>query len=444
MSGLKVRMISLGCAKNRVDSEYILGNLAAAGLELVSEGEKADAVVINTCSFLESACEEAIEVILECSDQKRRGEVGAVLVAGCLPNRYGSQLTELMPEIDGIISPGEYGKVADFVKGASLGKKQVLMGGRGYLGEGAERVLTSSGHYAYLKICDGCDNRCSYCMIPEIRGRLVSKPFEQIVAEAKSLVGKGVKELVLIAQDTTVYGTDLYGKPRIAELIRALAQIEGLTWIRLMYAYPERVDDELVGLFKDGLGGKLVPYIDLPMQHGSDRVLEAMNRKGTSADIISLVDRLREARPEIVIRTTFMVGFPGETEADVEELASFIKRIRPQRAGVFRFSPEEGTPAASMPDQVPEDAKIDRERTIMTLLACISREYNKSRVGEEPLVIVDGPSEESDLLVDARSYAEAPEEDGKILIGDAELKAGTMLKVRISSASDYDLGADII
>ena len=196
-----------------------------------------------------------------------------------------------------------------------------------------------------------------------------------------------MKELVLIAQDTTVYGTDLYGRPRIAELIGNIAQIEGLVWIRLMYAYPERVDDELVGLFKDGLGGKLVPYIDLPMQHGSDRVLAAMNRKGTAGDIISLVDKLRAARPEIVIRTTFMVGFPGETEEDVEELVGFINRIRPQRAGVFRFSPEEGTPAASMAEQVPEDVKIDRERTIMTLLAGISREYNESRVGEEPLVI---------------------------------------------------------
>jgi len=319
-----------------------------------------------------------------------------------------------------------------------------MIGGRGYLGEGAQRVLTSSGHYAYLKICDGCDNRCSYCMIPEIRGRLVSKPFEMVVDEAVSLVKMGVRELVLIAQDTTVYGTDLYGKPRIAELIRRLSQIEELAWIRLMYAYPERVDDELVALFKDGLRGKLVPYIDLPMQHGSDRILAAMNRIGKSEDIIGLVERLRAARPEIVIRTTFMVGFPGETDEDVEKLVGFIKKVRPQRAGVFRCSPEEGTPAASMGDQVAEQDKIDRERAIMSLLAGISREYNESRVGNETIVIVDGPSEESELLVDTRSFAEAPEEDGKILLGDAELRPGTMLKARISSASDYDLGAEVI
>ncbi len=441
---MRVRMISLGCSKNRVDSEYMLGNLAQAGIELVSEGEAADAVIVNTCSFLESACDEAIEVILECAREKREGKVGALLVAGCLPNRFGGEILESMPEIDGIISPGEYGRIAELVGKAGDGRVVSLLGDRGYLGKGAARLLTNSGHYAYLKICDGCDNRCSYCMIPDIRGKLVSKPFEEVVAEAEDLVGRGVKELVIIAQDTTVYGQDLYGKPRLAELLRRLADIEGLMWLRLMYAYPERVDDELVGLFKDGLGGKLAAYIDLPMQHGSDAVLRAMNRLGSAESMERLVRRLRQARPEMVVRTTFMVGFPGETKEDFEELLRFVGRVRPQRAGVFRFSPEEGTPAAAMPSQVPEALKLEREARMMGLLAEISRQFNQSRIGEEADVIVDGPSEESELLVDARSYAEAPEEDGKIFVGDAGLPAGSVVRVRIESASDYDLGAQVL
>lgn len=441
---MKVRMISLGCSKNRVDSEYMLGNLAKAGLELVSEEDAADAVIVNTCSFLESACDEAIEVILECAREKREGKVGALLVAGCLPNRFGGGILESMPEIDGIISPGEYGRIAELVRKSGEGKVQSLLGERGYLGEGAARVLTNAGHYAYLKICDGCDNRCSYCMIPDIRGRLVSKPFEEVVAEAEELVGRGVKELVIIAQDTTVYGQDLYGRPRLCELLRRLAEIDGLMWLRLMYAYPERVDDELAGLFEDGLGGKLAAYIDLPMQHGSDRVLKAMNRLGSASSMEKLVQKLRDSRPGMVIRTTFMVGFPGETEEDFRELMSFVGRVRPQRAGVFRFSPEEGTPAAMMPGQVPEPVKLDREARMMGLLAEISRQFNQSRIGEEADVIIDGPSEESELLVDARSYAEAPEEDGKIFVGDSSLSAGSVARVRIESASDYDLGAEII
>lgn len=281
-------------------------------------------------------------------------------------------------------------------------------------------------------------------MIPDIRGKLVSKPFEEVVAEAEDLVGRGVKELVIIAQDTTVYGHDLYGKPKLAELLRRLAEIEGLMWLRLMYAYPERVDDELIGLFRDGLRGKLAAYIDLPMQHGSDKVLKAMNRLGSAEAMERLVRRLREARPGMVIRTTFMVGFPGESEEDFEELMRFVSRVRPQRAGVFKFSPEEGTPAAAMAGQVQEKVKLDREARMMSLLADISRQFNQSRIGEETEVIVDGPSDESELLIDARSYAEAPEEDGKIFVGDSSLPAGSVVKVRIESASDYDLGAEII
>lgn len=441
---MKVRLISLGCAKNRVDSEYMLGNLVDSGLEISPEGERADAVIVNTCSFLESACEEAIDVILECAADKQQGKVKAVLVAGCLPNRFGSDLASEMPEIDGIISPGAYNKVAELVRKAVGGQRVSMFEGKGYLGRGGRRVLTNDGHFAYLKVSDGCDNRCSYCMIPDIRGAHASKPLEEVLAEAGGLVSSGVKELVVIAQDTTVYGADLYGKPMISELLRRLSGIGGLMWLRLMYAYPDRVDDELAGLYADGLGGKLVPYIDLPMQHGSAGVLSAMNRSGGPEKIISVVEKLRKANPCMAIRSTFMVGFPGETEREFSELLDFIREVRPQRAGVFRFSPEEGTPAASMPGQVPEEEKLDREKRAMELLAEISLEFNESRVGQVTDVIVDGPSEESELLVNARSYAEAPEEDGHILVGDASLKPGSVIKVKITGASVYDLGAEAV
>lgn len=258
------------------------------------------------------------------------------------------------------------------------------------------------------------------------------------------LVAGGVKELVVIAQDTTMYGTDLYGKARISELLRKLADIDKLKWIRLMYAYPDRVDEELIALYKDGLGAKLASYIDLPMQHGSGKILSAMNRTGGPEKIVSVVEKLRSADPEIAIRTTFMVGFPGETESEFRELLGFIREVKPQRAGIFRFSPEEGTPAAAMPNQVADEDKLEREKQVMKLLAEISLGFNESRIGKVTDVIVDGPSEESELLVNARSYAEAPEEDGHILVGDASLSPGTMLKVRITSASEYDLGAEIL
>lgn len=436
-------MISLGCAKNRVDSEFLLGRLQEAGMVIASEEETADAVIVNTCSFLQSACEEAIDVILECAEQKRAGRVKAVLVSGCLPNRYGEDLAREMPEIDGVISPGAYDEVAEFVREALDKKSPSMLSGKGYLGSKAPRILTNAGHYAYIKISDGCDNRCSYCMIPDIRGPHASKSIEDVLDEAGRLVGAGVKELVVVAQDPTRYGTDLYGKPFLGELLKKIAEMDKLMWLRLMYAYPSRVDDELIGLFSDGLKGRLLPYLDLPMQHGSAKVLLAMNRLGNPESIIEVVEKLRRARSGFVIRTTFMVGFPGESESDFQELMDFIRIVRPQRAGVFRFSPEEGTLAASMPGQVPEEEKTEREREVMSLLADISLEYNESRIGEVTTVMVDGPSEESELLVAARSYAEAPEEDGHILIGDSTLAPGSVLKARITSAAEYDLGAEV-
>lgn len=444
MRRVKVRLISLGCAKNRVDSEYMLGNLAAHGIEIVPEGSKSDAVLINTCSFLESACEEAIDTILEAASDKKAGRTGKVLVAGCLPNRYGTDLAKELPEVDGVITPGQYKDVAQFVLNALGGSKPQLIGGKGYLGEGASRILTNAGHYAYLKISDGCDNRCSYCMIPEIRGNHASKPMEGVLNEARSLVEKGVKELVLIAQDTTRYGTDIYGAPRLHELVRRLSDIDGLMWLRLMYAYPDRTDGLIAGLFEEAGASKLVSYIDLPSQHGSGRILKAMNRTGGPEAILRAAERLRRARSKMAIRTTFMVGFPGETEEDFAELMEFIRQLKPARAGVFKFSAEDGTLAAEMPDQVPDEVKTHREKEAMLLLAEMSREFNSERVGEKADILIDGPSQESELLMEGRSYAEAPEEDGHILIGDATLKPGDLIRARITDYGDYDLAAEPI
>ncbi|HHY62468.1 MAG TPA: 30S ribosomal protein S12 methylthiotransferase RimO, partial [Firmicutes bacterium] len=306
----------------------------------------------------------------------------------------------------------------------------------------APRVVTTPAHYAYLKIGEGCANRCAYCIIPSIRGGVQSRPLEAVVGEAEKLVAYGMREAIVIAQDTTVYGVDLYGVPSLAKLLRKLARVEGLEWIRVMYAYPSRIDDELVEVMAST--PNIVKYIDLPMQHGSDRLLRAMNRHASRDQMIEVVARLREQVPGIVIRTSLIVGFPGETDRDFEELLDFIKIIRPERAGVFKFSREEGTRAYDMPEQVPDDVAEARRDAAMEALRRISREYGLSRVGSKVRVIVDGPSDESDLVVEARSFAEAPDVDGKIYIGDATLRPGQLVDVIIEDASDYDLAAVLV
>jgi len=327
------------------------------------------------------------------------------------------------------------------VQGALRGERPVLRGAPGYLAkEGGPRVIATPRHFAYLKIAEGCANRCSYCLIPSLRGPARSRPVEAIVCEAEWLASSGARELIVIAQDTTAYGRDIYGRPSLARLLRELAGAEGVEWIRVMYTYPSLIDDELI----DVLAGeeRIVKYLDIPMQHGSDKVLQMMSRQSSRAQMIDVCRRLRERVPGLVIRTSLIVGFPGETDDDFQQLLSFIDIVRPERAGVFEFSAEEGTRAYDMPGQVPGEVAASRRGAAMEALARISRQFGESRVGSTARVLVDGPSDESDLVVEARSYAEAPEVDGKIYIGDAELAAGEMVDVRITDAGQYDLAAE--
>ncbi|MGB4008129.1 MAG: 30S ribosomal protein S12 methylthiotransferase RimO [Bacillota bacterium] len=434
---------SLGCSKNLVDTEIMMGLLRDAGMEIVSDEHLADVILVNTCSFIADAAQESVDAILDYADLRADGRLQALLVTGCLPQRYGVELMREIPEIDGIIGTGQFGRCVEAVEDAVAGRRPAFLDDPGYLQPAdAPRVVTTPAHYAYLKIGEGCANRCAYCIIPSIRGGVQSRPLEAVVGEAEKLVADGMREAIVIAQDTTVYGVDLYGVPSLAKLLRKLARVEGLEWIRVMYAYPSRIDDELVEVMAST--PNIVKYIDLPMQHGSDRLLRAMNRHASRDQMIEVVARLREQVPGIVIRTSLIVGFPGETDRDFEELLDFIKIIRPERAGVFKFSREEGTRAYDMPEQVPDDVAEARRDAAMEALRRISREYGLSRVGSKVRVIVDGPSDESDLVVEARSFAEAPDVDGKIYIGDATLRPGQLVDVIIEDASDYDLAAVLV
>jgi len=421
----------------------MMGLLRDAGMEIVSDEHLADVILVNTCSFIADAAQESVDAILDYADLRADGKLQALLVTGCLPQRYGVELMREIPEIDGIIGTGQFGRCVEAVEDAVAGRRPAFLEDPGYLQPAdAPRVVTTPAHYAYLKIGEGCANRCAYCIIPSIRGGVQSRPLEAVVGEAEKLVADGMREAIVIAQDTTVYGVDLYGVPSLAKLLRKLARVEGLEWIRVMYAYPSRIDDELVEVMAST--PNIVKYIDLPMQHGSDRLLRAMNRHASRDQMIEVVARLREQVPGIVIRTSLIVGFPGETDRDFEELLDFIEIIRPERAGVFKFSREEGTRAYDMPEQVPDDVAEARRDAAMEALRRISREYGLWRVGSKVRVIVDGPSDESDLVVEARSFAEAPDVDGKIYIGDATLRPGQLVDVIIEDASDYDLAAVLV
>ncbi len=418
-----------------------MGLLRSAGMTPTADRALADIVFINTCAFIADSAQESVDTILEFARDRRAGRIDALVVAGCLAQRYGRSLMEEIPEIDALIGTGDCGLCVEAVQAALRGERPVFVGAPGFLAEeGGPRIIATPRHFAYLKIAEGCANRCSYCLIPSLRGPARSRPVEAIVREAESLASLGARELIVIAQDTTEYGRDLYGRPSLARLLRELAGVEGVEWIRVMYTYPSLIDDELI----DVLAGeeRIVKYLDIPMQHGSDKVLQMMNRRSSRAQMIDVCRRLRERVPGLVIRTSLIVGFPGETDDDFEELMDFIDIVRPERAGVFEFSAEEGTRAYDMPEQVPGEVAASRRGVAMEALARISREFGESRIGSVVQVLVDGPSDESDLVVEARSYAEAPDVDGKIYIGDAELAAGEMVDVGITDAGQYDLAAE--
>ena len=430
----KVGLVSLGCAKNRVDSENLLGMLRARGMEIVADPAEADAIFVNTCGFIESAKEESIDAIFEMAQYKKTGRLKRLFVTGCLSQRYPDALLDEIPEIDGIMGVADYARLDEMLAGAELGHRPC------YTANGARflktpRVLTTPPFSAYVKISDGCDNRCAYCAIPLIRGGYSSRPFDDIVAECRRLAEDGVTELTLIAQDTSRYGCDFGdGHYLLPELLEAVSAIDGVHWVRVLYCYPDSTDDRLL----DAIARlpKVAPYLDLPLQHIDDDLLRRMNRRG-SADWIK--SRIAECRKRgILVRTTMIVGFPGETDAQFQTLLDFVREAKFERLGAFTYSAEEGTPAARMPDQIPEETKNARLDQLMMLQQAISMDFNESRVGTTCEVLVEGFDEETGRFY-GRSILEAPESDGCIWLEGEDYAPGEYVSVAITGAEAYDL-----
>ena len=430
----KIGFVSLGCSKNLVDTEVMLHHLATAGYEITAEAEEADIIVLNTCGFIESAKNESIENILDLAWLKENGKLKGLICTGCLAERYREEIMKEMPEVDALVGVGSLSAITEAVRAVEKGEKFTRFDDKETAPLGGDRVLTTPEYTAYLKVGEGCDNKCTYCAIPLIRGRFRSRPIEDIVKEAKDLEALGVKELNLIAQDTTRYGLDLYGEYRLADLVRAICAETEIPWIRLLYCYPDKITDDLVKELRDN--PRLLPYMDVPIQHIADSVLARMNRHGDGATVKDAIARLRREVPGITLRTTAMVGFPGETEEDFTELCAFIKEARFDRFGAFTFSPEEGTPAAEMEGQVDEEEKTLRHETLMTIQLDISAELQRAKVGETVTVLCEGfdPVAETHF---GRSAADAPDVDGKIYFSaKKKVPAGQFVSVKITEALD--------
>ena len=445
----KVHFISLGCPKNLVDSEIMAGTLMNDGYQVVGEAEDADTVIVNTCGFIEDSKKESIQRILDMSALKQEGKVKKVVVAGCLTQRYKDDLVEGLPEADLFVGSGEFQNISKILKNSDAGETQkTFFNLPTYLQqEETPRVNSQPGHRAYLKISEGCMKRCAFCAIPLIRGNLQSRTIEAVVAEAKLLVAGGVKEVIVISHDFTDYGWDLRRKDPTrkdspVELLKALDQVEGLQWIRLMYLYPDGITPEMVSVIKNSK--KIVKYFDMPLQHVNDAVLKSMNRKMTRDEIETALQAIRENIPEAVIRTQFIVGFPGETEEQFEELLQFIADQKFDRVGCFKYSPEENTAGGRMVDQVDDEIKQFRHDAVMEVQQNISREKHSDFVGKTIEVLVEGFSEETDLLLQGRFWGQAPDIDGVVLINDGEAKTGDMVKVLITDSMEYDLLGAIV
>ena len=436
----RVHLVSLGCPKNRVDSEVMVGKLQEGPFELVDEPELADVIVVNTCSFIQPATEESIETVLEMARFKEEGSCSKLVVTGCMVQRFGKSLEGELPEVDHFLGTGEYHRISDVLKSRDAMAPKSFVDVPMYIhDEMAPRVNSWAGHSAYLKISEGCNHRCTFCIIPQLRGKLRSRTIESLVVEAAKLSAGGVRELNLVSQDSTAYGRDIYGKPKLAELLRALAKVEGIEWIRIHYAYPIGLPDDLLQTIAEE--PKVLPYLDMPLQHASGPMLKAMKRGVTRAGQERILTRVREAIPDIAIRTTFIVGFPGETEDDFAVLEDFVREQKFSRVGVFTYFQEEGTPAAELPDQVPEEIRELRQARLMQVQAEISRAANEELVGQIVPVMLDGVSGESDLLLSGRLMTQAPEVDGQVFVTSipAGAKAGDVLPCRIVQAADHDL-----
>ena len=440
MSSYKVAFISLGCAKNLVNTEQMMDLARAAGHTVTAEPDGADVAVLNTCGFIDSAKSEAIDNILELSQLKEEGRLGKLLVAGCLTQRYKDELLSELPEVDGILGTGSYTDIVPAIASVMEGDQPTFFGDIHHTIEDGGRMLTTPPYTAYLKIAEGCDNRCSYCIIPYLRGRYRSRTMDSLLEEARWLSGRGVKELIVIAQDITRYGVDLYGKHRLADLLKELCKLD-FQWIRLHYLYPDELDDELIDVIEEEK--KILKYIDIPLQHINDGILKAMNRRGTKAEILALLHKLRERIPGLVLRTSLIAGLPGEGEAEFEELCDFLRQERIERAGIFQFSPEEGTPAAVMEGQVDADTAQRRVELLVDLQSRVMDAWNESRLGETVEVLCEGFDAEAGCYA-GRTYADSPDIDGRVYFTAAGLvPAGEFVRVRLTGTEDGDMTGEI-
>lgn len=435
---MKILFISLGCDKNLADSEEMLGLLTAGGHEITDDETQADAIVINTCCFIKDAKEESVETILEMAEFKKTGSCHALIVTGCMAQRYQKEIIEEVPEVDAVLGTTSYGDIVKALEEAVAGNHFEEFRDIDYLPDtGSKRVLTTGGHFGYLKIAEGCDKHCTYCIIPKLRGKFRSVPMERLIAQAEDMAEQGVKELILVAQETTVYGKDLYGKKSLHILLKKLCEIRGIRWIRILYCYPEEIYDELIETIRDEK--KICHYLDIPIQHASDRILKRMGRRTSKQELINIVGKLRKEIPDIVLRTTLITGFPGETEEDHEELKEFVDEMEFDRLGVFTYSPEENTPAAEMADQVPEEVKEERRDELMELQQEISYDRGQDRIGQELLVMIEGKVADESAYI-GRTYGDAPKVDGYIFVQTGELlMTGDFAKVRVTGALEYDL-----
>ena len=440
---MNILFVSLGCDKNLVDTEVMLGLLASRGHQMVDSEEIADVIVINTCCFIHDAKEESIQTILEMAEYKKAGSCKAMIVTGCLAQRYKQEIIDEIEEVDAVLGTTSYDKIVEAIDEALAGYTSVEMTDIDALPLlESKRLVTTGGHFAYLKIAEGCDKHCTYCIIPKIRGNFRSVPIERLLKEAEDLVAQGVKEIILVAQETTLYGKDLYGEKSLHKLLRELCKISGLRWIRILYCYPEEITDELIQVIKEE--DKICNYLDLPIQHASDGILKRMGRRTSKEQLVEIIGKLRKEIPDIAIRTTLITGFPGETQEQHEELMEFVDEMEFDRLGVFTYSPEEDTPAAEMPDQIPEDVKEDRQAELMELQQEIAFDLAEEMIGREVLVMIEGKVADENAYV-GRTYKDAPNVDGLIFVeSEEELMSGDFARVRITGALEYDLMGEII
>lgn len=440
---MNILFISLGCDKNLVDSEVMLGLLDSRGYQIVDDETIADVIVVNTCCFIHDAKEESIQTILEMAEYKKTGRLKALVVTGCLAQRYQQEIIDKIPEVDAVLGTASYDKIAEAIDEALDGHTEMYLEDIDRLPQvSSKRLVTTGGHYAYLKIAEGCDKHCTYCIIPKVRGNYRSVPMEQLLKEAKELAEGGVKELILVAQETTVYGQDIYGEKSLHRLLRELCKIDGIQWIRLLYCYPEEIDANLIRVMKEE--PKICHYLDLPIQHASDAILKKMGRRTSKAQLVDTIRTLREEIPDITLRTTLITGFPGETEEQHQELVAFVDEMEFDRLGVFTYSPEENTPAAEMPDQIPEEVKEDRQAELMELQQEIAFDLAEDMIDREVLVMIEGKVADENAYV-GRTYRDAPNVDGLIFINtDEELMSGDFAKVKVTGAMEYDLIGELM